>query len=205
MMQSPSPSIKAGNNEIQVAPAIVPGSGNSNRTSIDARSSTQPKSIMKSDLSIWDKSSDRKTASRATIVEPRKSPTGNKERSSFMPKKGRSSAPQVEFGSRKSFSGKANDSELSPKLVRNIRSARHQHRLSPDKEVKESKLGWEAPQKGGTEKAPSRSQSRKFIRPRNLADLEDPNQPEPERSWAPSLHQCNPDPEPKRSWALRLH
>eukprot|EP00798_Chlamydomonas_sp_ICE-L_P017409 gene17409-23709_t len=177
MKPSVSSSNDSGNNMIQVAPgasAIAPVNASLKSINYDARPSTQPKSIIKKDhQSSQDRSSIRKTASRATIVEPPTSPTGNKERSSFMPDKGRSSAPQVDFGG-------TSENKLSSRHLRSIASAVHQQRvhISPDKEVKESKVRWEAPQEGGTRKAPSRSQSRKFIRPQNLAELEDPDEVE---------------------------
>eukprot|EP00798_Chlamydomonas_sp_ICE-L_P032137 gene32137-16662_t len=48
----------------------------------------------------------------------------------------------------------------------------------PDKEVKESRVGWESPQEGGTKKTLFKSDSKKFIRPQNMADLEDPSEVE---------------------------
>eukprot|EP00798_Chlamydomonas_sp_ICE-L_P000619 gene619-2051_t len=95
-----------------------------------------------------DRPSVRKTANWATIDEPPKSPMGNKERSSLVPMDGRRSAPAL----RKSFSGVAKDPELSSRLLNNSRSARLQQVLTPE--------------------------SRKFIRPQSMAELEDPEEVE---------------------------
>eukprot|EP00798_Chlamydomonas_sp_ICE-L_P017410 gene17410-23710_t len=167
---------EADNNAVQGTPALVPVSGILMRNSIDSRPSTQPKSIMKTNSSIWDESAVRKTASWATVIEHRRTHTGYKEHSSFMPDKGRSSAPQVNVDRKSSLN-------LPPRLLKNMRSVRYQQRKSPqnsvpDKEVKESQVGWESPQEGGANKALLRSDSRKFIRPHDRFVLEDPNEVE---------------------------